>query len=265
MVGRIQQAGETSWQEGFFGPLYGRVLAARLQTAGTLREARLVRKLLGLREGQAVLDCPCGQGRLAVQLARMGIQVTGVDQAAGYLATARRLARQEKVRLRPARREAGLHLVRADMRRIDFAGRFDAVVNWFSSFGYFSDDDNLLVARRALEALRPGGRFLLELLNKSVLLGRLYDVHEETINGVRIVNRPRWDGRTNRLRDTWELSAGRLVERCPMEMRVFNGREIRALLKEAGFADIRLYAHAKGQAGPFTRHSARFIAVARRR
>lgn len=51
-------------------------------------EAELVRSL----GPGSVLDAGCGTGRVAVELARHGIEVVGVDLDASMLATARRLA-----------------------------------------------------------------------------------------------------------------------------------------------------------------------------
>ena len=108
-----------------------------------------------------MLDVPCGQGRLTIPLAEMGLTMTGVDQSALYLRRARRAARARGVDVRFAR---------GDMRALDVEQQFDAVFNWFGSFGYFSDDDNARVLRCILAALKQRGRFLLEGLNKSWLL-----------------------------------------------------------------------------------------------
>ncbi|MBM4039090.1 MAG: methyltransferase domain-containing protein [Planctomycetes bacterium] len=241
------------WFTRFFDGLYARVLA---DTAGDPRasdEARMVKKLLRLRKGQSVLDVPCGKGRLTLPLARMGLTVTGVDFTAAYLRRARRAARQEGLDIR---------LVESDMRNIAFDAEFDAAFNWFGSFGYFSDADNLAFCQRILRALRPGGRFLIEGINKSWLLTHFRE-HDESLHGpIRIAVTNRWDAATNRVHSTWVFTDGRSLERHTIVMRIFNGGELRSLLSEAGFRDVRLYP--RPPVGPFTRHSRRLIAVARR-
>lgn len=42
-------------------------------------QAAFIKKVLRLRKGQTVLDAPCGDGRIAVGLARLGLLVVGVD------------------------------------------------------------------------------------------------------------------------------------------------------------------------------------------
>ena len=65
-------------------------------------ETRLVRRLLRLRNGQSVLDLPCGQGRIAIELAKAGLAVTGVDLMASYVRRARRQAKAAGVTIEPA-------------------------------------------------------------------------------------------------------------------------------------------------------------------
>ena len=89
-----------SWHETFFDGLYDQVLAALFEPNRSRKEARLVKRLACLRKGQRVLDVPCGQGRLTLPLAEMGLQMTGVDRTASYLRRARRTARERGFELR---------------------------------------------------------------------------------------------------------------------------------------------------------------------
>jgi SAM-dependent methyltransferase len=249
----------SEWFHRFFGGLYGQVLAS-IQAQTSRRQARLVKTLLGLRTGRRdlpvrVLDCPCGQGRLTIPMAEMGLTMTGLDITASYLRQGRAEA---------ARRGLTITFVHQDMRRIDFDGEFDAMVNWFTSFGYFSDRDNLDFLRRARRALRPGGQLLIEVLNKTWVMNHFQAGHDETINGVRIVSRCRWDARSNRMHNVWKLFQGPRSETLRFTLRIYSGPELRALLREAGFRNIRLLAHSAQGTGRLTRHSMRFIAIAQR-
>jgi SAM-dependent methyltransferase len=183
----------------------------------------------------------------------MGLTMTGADLTASYVRKARRLAREAGVDVR-------FHT--SDMREIQFEGEFHAAFNWFSSFGYFSDADNLQVCRRVLRALKPGGRFLIEGVNKSWLLSHLKEVTVQTIGGVHIRSRSAWDGRKQRVVSRWTLRRGRVLERRSFSVRIFNAREIRELLGQAGFCAIELYGHPP--TGRLSRHSRRLIAVGRR-
>jgi cyclopropane fatty-acyl-phospholipid synthase-like methyltransferase len=241
------------WYERFFDGLYGQVLPATFTEAQTRRQLAIVRRLLRLRKGHRVLDIPCGMGRLAIPLARGGLKMTGVELSDSFVRRARRAARG----LGPP-----IRFVKADMRCIDFDGEFDAAFNWFGSFGYFSDADNLRFAGRVLAALRPGGRFLVEGLNKSWLRTHFVPTREEVVGGVRIKHRGRWNRAQTRMLDTWTFSKGTATECHTTSIRMFNGDELRSLLRAAGFREIELFGYPP--VARLTRHSHRLIAVATR-
>lgn len=125
--------------------------------AGTDQEVRFIADVLQLPAGAAVLDLYCGYGRHAIELAKKGYLVTGVDATEAFLAIARQKAAEE---------EANLTFRQLDMRDLDYNGDFDAVINMFAAFGYFSDDENASVLSKVAAALRPGGLFLIDLLNR---------------------------------------------------------------------------------------------------
>ena len=112
--------------------------------------ARLI-DVLGLPAGSRVLDVPCGQGRHAHLLAEAGFDVVGLDYSPIRCSTRAR-ARGTGPRLRYRR---------GDMRRLpaQWRGRFDAVLNLFTSFGFFTNprDDRAVIAEFA-RVLAPGRR-----------------------------------------------------------------------------------------------------------
>ncbi|MDB4908412.1 MAG: Methyltransferase type 11 [Gemmatimonadetes bacterium] len=106
-------------------------------------------EVLALPSGARVLDCPCGQGRHAHLLAEAGFDVDGVDFSKELLAKAKERGTGKRLRY-----------TRADMRQLPakWTGRFDAVVNLFTSFGFFMDpaEDRRVIAEFA-RVLAPGG------------------------------------------------------------------------------------------------------------
>ena len=120
--------------------------------AGDRRQVSRLLELLELPSGARVLDCPCGQGRHAHLLAETGYDVDGVDYSEPLLAKARERGTGRSLRYR-----------RADMRKLPsgWTGRFDAVVNLFTSFGFFADPrDDTRVLREFARVLKQGGMLL---------------------------------------------------------------------------------------------------------
>ncbi len=242
-----------AWHDRFFHGLYGRVLAAQFNPAVSLKQARLIRRLLRVRRGARVLDVPCGMGRITVPLARSGLRMTGVDVTPGFIRGAKAAAHRAGVKAR---------FLVADMRRLEFDGEFDAAFNWFTSWGYFSDRENLESLRGICRSLRLGGRFLVEGMNRTWIARHLnLKRNVSRIGGVEVVQRSYWSQKTSRMSTLWILRRGRRVERHLIRVFIWDGADIRRILHAAGFRDVRLY----GRGGkPFSRHSPRIIAVASR-
>jgi SAM-dependent methyltransferase len=243
---------QVAWYQTFFSGLYSQVLGAQYAQAETLAEAHLIKRLLKLRTGQKALDIPCGKGRISIPLAHERIDVTGVDLTAEYISTAQRRARQARVAAR---------FICSDMRDIDFAGEFHAAYNWFGSFGYFSDEDNLLFCRTLHTALRPGGRLLIQGPNKSWIATHFIPDSEHNISGTRITIHNRWDRKKQRIQGIWRFSRAGRTETKATDMRIYNAAEMRQILRLAGFVEVTCYDQTGGR---FTRHSRKLLVVARK-
>ena len=143
--------------EATFGEDYLRFYLPRLTEERNLAETNEIIDTLELRPGERVLDVPCGHGRITNLLAARGLEATGVDVSALFLDKARNDASSAGVTV---------SYERGDMRQLPVDGPFDAIVCWFTSFGYFDDDENRQVLREFRRVLRPGGRLLVETIHR---------------------------------------------------------------------------------------------------
>ena len=116
----------------FFGDDYLGAYWETISPENAVVESAFVHRVLQLRSDAEVLDLCCGHGRHAVILALTGLRVTGLDLSEAYLERAEAIAASAGV---------DLPLVRSDMRELPFEGRFDAVINIFTSFGYLNSDE----------------------------------------------------------------------------------------------------------------------------
>lgn len=245
-----------SWNEEFFRTFWPRVgpavTAHRVET-NAVEDVRSLLRLLQLRRGARILDVPCGYGRHAIELARRGFRVTGVDISSELLARARRAARANRV-------EAEFR--RGDMRRLTYRGQFDAVLNLFTSFGYFGDAADLRVLERFRRALRPGGWVVLHLVNREWLV-RNYQPRWQVRMGDYIVSQKRrMDFATGIHIADWEARQGRRVWCGRTRMRLYACHELVRMAKQAGFSRVRFFGDLRGR--PLTVDSRWLVLLARR-
>lgn len=148
------------WWEEIFDDEYIRSLP-RYSAEQTRREVEFIERSLGVARGARVLDIGCGDGRHAVELAVRGFEVVGLDLSLPMLARAGDLAQARSVKL---------NFIQGDMRDLRFESAFDAAYCVGTTFGYFDDETNVQVLANAARALKPGGRFLLQVCNRDHVL-----------------------------------------------------------------------------------------------
>ena len=244
------------------GPLYDDWLAEQLlvrddaELEGTLA---FLGDKLRLAPGRRVLDQCCGIGTLMMPLAARGIDVVGVDQAAGYVERARATASERGLRLEVHAADAGVFVPSAPV---------DAAFNWWTSFGYgATDEDNRPMLARAFSALVPGGRFALDTMNVPGILRHFQrDVilRRQTPRGeVVLLRETTLDLRAGRMNKRWSYFLGgeRRVEH-DSSVRMYMPEAIVGLLEGVGFVHVELYGSVAGEA--LGLDSGRLIAVGSR-
>ena len=214
-------------------------------------EVDLLWNILALERGMAVLDAPCGHGRIAHRLAARGVRVTGLDANQLFLDVARRDA---------AERTVDVEYVHGDLRSLPWEGRFDVVVNWFTSFGYFGDDDNRRVLQEAAKALKPGGRVVIDVHNRDAFQRNRLPVTMTERDGDLMVDKHAFDVIAGRIETERIVVRGGSVRRSVFSVRFFTFTELRDWLLQAGFSAVEAYDNPSGEA--LTGESRRMIVVA---
>jgi len=215
-------------------------------------QAELVWRVLRLADGDEVLDVPCGHGRIANRLAARGARVTGLDADAFFL---------ERARAGAAERGVDVEYVLGDMRELPWEGRFDAAVNWFTSFGYFDDDGNRAWLDAVLRTLKPGGRLALDVHSRDVFMRNRVPAGVVERDGDLVVDRHRFDVETGREHtERWIVRGGK-VRKTEYSVRFYTFTELRTLLLDAGFATVEAVGH---DGEPLTLETRRMVVIATR-
>ena len=129
---------------------------------------------LNLNFENKILDMGCGRGRHAVYLNAKGMDVTGIDIAPESIAYARQFENER------------LHCYVHDMRESFRTHEFCCVLNLFTSFGYFETEaENIQVVRAAAQALRKGGKLVIDFMNIYKTMNKLVAYEMKEVNGIR--------------------------------------------------------------------------------
>ena len=141
-----------------------------------LREAELFMKnlttYLNLPEKADVLDLGCGRGRHSVMLKEMGYKVKGFDLSENNIAFARQFESEN------------LSFEVQDMCK-SYPGRYDAIFNLFTSFGYFENDQkNLITLKMMSEHLNATGFGVIDFMNVTQVKDQLVPEEKVVVNGI---------------------------------------------------------------------------------
>jgi SAM-dependent methyltransferase len=218
-------------------------------------EVDQILKLLKIKPGAAVLDLCCGPGRHSIELARRGFNVTGVDRTRAFLAQASKSAAKSRLHV---------EFALADMRRFRRPQAFDAIINMFTAFGYFKNPaDDVRVLKNVCASLRKGGVFMIDLMGKEriakIFAPRTW--HREP-DGT-IILEERWlEDDFGWIENKWTMIRKGKMRTHTISHRLYSAVELRTLLKQVGFAKVKVFGNLDG--GPYNQDAQRLILVAQK-
>lgn len=143
------------FEEWFDSPLYEKMYAKRDEDeANTL--ANLVEKIIPVNVFHDILDLGCGRGRHSINMAKRGYKVTGIDLSRVAI---------EKAQIKAKNLGLDIEFLVGDMRD-PLSKQFSAILNLFTSFGYFDDDEeNFHVLKAERQMLKNNGIVVIDYLN----------------------------------------------------------------------------------------------------
>ncbi|CAM3143961.1 methyltransferase domain-containing protein [Paenibacillus taichungensis] len=214
----------TEWYEKSFGEDYLLVYKHR-DVQGAYQEVHKMINWLKLQPKSKVLDLCCGMGRHSLALADAGFQVTGIDLSDVLLREARNMDTEHRV-----------EWYHADMRELPLKGGFDAVVNLFTSFGYFREDgEQLRVLRAIRRMLKPGGSYIIDFMNTAYVTRHLVQHSTRESEGQNIEEfRKIQDGFVQKEIHITDTASGQKPRIYQERVKLYTREQLRDLLHEAG-------------------------------
>lgn len=223
----------------------GRVLSAK-------EEVEQIVSLLKLQPGVSICDLCCGVGRHSLELGRLGYCVTGVDRTALYLEQAKKKAEAEGLNIR---------FVQKDMRTFCQPNAFNAVINVFTSFGYFEEAaDDKRVLENIYKSLKDGGKFLIDIMGKEVLARIFQERRWREEDGVIVLEETRISKDWSSVDSRWIIIKDGKQNECRISLRLYSASELCELLKRCGFGKVDVYGDLSGSA--YDQNAKRLVVVA---
>ena len=148
------------------------------------------------------------------------------------------------------------------MRQLDLAEKFDRILILFTTFGYFSDDENVQVMKNVARVLKPGGLLGFDIPNRDLTLKVLPPCVVVEKEGNLMVNRNSFDTVTGRWHNRRIVIRDGIRKDKPFSIRLYNPSEIRSLLNSAGLKVYKIYGDWDAQ--PLSTDSRGMVAIARK-
>lgn len=150
------------WYDNFFSGLVQEAWKAAQTDEQTELEVDFLNDVLELQPGQRILDIFCGYGRHAIELARLGYSVTGVDISTESILELQKTARREKL---------AVEALAGDFLTVPLETGFQGAYCLGNSFSFFSHDQMAVFLEKIAGKLAPGGRFVADtaMIAESVL------------------------------------------------------------------------------------------------
>jgi SAM-dependent methyltransferase len=222
-----------NWWENFFHGVALDFWRAAIPAELTRAEADFLAKQLQLPNSAKVLDVPCGNGRLSIELAQRAFALTGVDIAKEFIDEAKSSSLQAGV---------NIDWRNQDMRALPWAGEFDGAFCFGNSFGYLDDEANADFLKAVSVTLKPGARFILDApAIAECVLPTFQPSRSIEIAGIKVDIEHRYDHEQGRMFNDFTFTRDEVVDRRPSSQRTYTYRELNALLHDSGFETVTAY------------------------
>lgn len=218
--------------------------------------AQYVKDIAGLGEGAKILDAGCGLGRISVELAALGLDVTGVDIIQSELDAARESAEAEGV---------PLTLINHDLRSFQAPSQFDCAVNLYTSFGYCATiEEDMKILKNIADSVKTGGTFIMECTSRETAIMYFTAGEEFERAGYKVVTHFEVVGAWEGLRSQWTLyplDSRQAIDHTFIQ-RLYPATFLRDKLIDFGFSKVNIYGDF--DKSPYNDHARTMVIIGRK-
>ena len=197
--------------------------------------AQYVKDIAGLGEGDKILDAGCGLGRISVELAALGLDVTGVDIIQSELDAPRESAEAEGV---------PLTLINHDLRSFQAREQFDCAINLYTSFGYCATiEEDMKILKNIADSVKTGGTFIMECTSRETAIMYFTAGEEFERAGYKVVTHFEVVGAWEGLRSQWTLyplESKQAINHTFIQ-RLYPATFLRDKLIDFGYSKVNIY------------------------
>jgi len=220
------------WWQSFFSGLSLEVQRIVSTEEDTIKDTECIQNALRLKPPCRILDVPCGNGRISLELAKRGYELTGVDLSSSLIGDGKAKAA-----------ERGLQVVweQRDMRDLPWKEEYDAAFCFGGSFGYFDDNCNLDFLRAVVQTLRPAARFMIDAHVTETILPKYQERDWHKIDDMLMLQERRYVHVHSRIDAEYKVIRDGKIESFTSSMRIYSYFELFRLLKQVGFSKFEAY------------------------
>ena len=255
MIAPISQEKKQWFENESFWQNFGPVMFDSQRWAEAPGIAESVIKIAGLTKGSSVLDAGCGPGRISVELAAKGLDVTGVDIIQSELDAAKDSADAEGVKL---------DLINCDLRSFKSQKKFDCAINLYTSFGYCDTiEEDFQILKNIADSLRDDGFFILECTSRETAILYFTDGEWFERSGLTVLTQFSVEGAWEGLRSKWTIinREGQRIEH-EFVQRLYSAIELKRMMMRAGFNSVEIYGNY--DFSPYNEHAKTMVIVAKK-
>lgn len=270
----------SNWYEDFFHGLALDLWRKAIPPQLTKAEADFLLKVLGCGEGSSLLDVPCGNGRLSLELARRGYRVRGVDIAPEFIEEARAGALRSMQESPLTNGGSTDEVARAfsvwatgempvpqfmfgDMRHLEGDAIYDGAYCFGNSFGFLDYADMESFLSGVARALKPGSRFVIETgMAAESIIAKFEAESSHQIEDIRCTIKEQYLAEESCIDTEYIFEQNGKIESHMAKHWIYTVGEIRRMLERAGFEVLNLYGSL--QCEPYTLGADELFVIARR-